>query len=52
MDGGGRYAKVALHVRLCGGTLVQQRVGVDEGEVMALQVGEFMHEGIDKTAMD
>jgi len=52
MDGWGRHAKVALHVCLCGGTIVQQGVSVDEGEVLALQVSEFMHEGIDKTAMD
>jgi hypothetical protein len=52
MDGRGRHMKEALHVGFGGGTIVQQRVGMDEGEVLALLVCEFWHEGIDKTAMD
>lgn len=43
--------KEALHVGFGGGTIVQQRVGMDEGEVLALLVCEFRHEGIDKTTM-
>ena len=40
VDGGGSDPEMALDVRLCGWAPVHLRVGVDEGQVLALRVRE------------
>ena len=40
VDGRGRDPETALDIRLCGWVAVHLRVGVDEGQVLALRVRE------------
>ena len=43
VDGGGTDREMALDVRLCGWASLHARVGVDEGQVLALRVREGRH---------
>lgn len=52
MDGRRRDLKEGLHVGFGGWAAIQERVGMDEGEILALFFGEVRHEGIDKATMD
>ncbi len=52
MDGRRRDSEESLHVGFRGRAAIQERVGMDEGEILALFFGEVRHEGIDKATMD
>jgi hypothetical protein len=52
MDGRWGDAEEGLHVGFGRGSAMQEIVGVDESEVLALFFCEFWHAGIDKTTMD
>jgi len=52
MDGRRGDSEESLHVGFSRWAAIQERIGVDESEVLALRFGEFRHEGIDKATMD
>lgn len=51
MDRGWGDAKIGLHVDLCRRTTVQLRVGVDEGQVLALLLGKGFGHFLDELSL-